>query len=81
MAIIGLDKFADFFKGYEECYTIIGGTACDILFSDQPGGFLPTASPFLPTSHNIVNIAEKTYYQKAKISRVMDVTHFYIFYV
>ncbi len=42
MAIIGLDKFADFFKGYEECYTIIGGTACDILLSDQPGGFRVT---------------------------------------
>ena len=22
MAIIGLDKFADFFKGYEECYLL-----------------------------------------------------------
>jgi hypothetical protein len=30
MAIIGLERFADFFKGYEDCYTIIGGTACDI---------------------------------------------------
>ena len=42
MAIIGLDKFADFFKGYEDCYTIIGGTACDILLSDRPGGFRAT---------------------------------------
>lgn len=34
MAVIGLRQFAEHFKGYEDCYTIIGGTACEILMSD-----------------------------------------------
>ena len=29
MAVIGLDEFARYFAGYEECYTIIGGAACE----------------------------------------------------
>ena len=32
--IIGYESFREHFKGYEDCYTIIGGTACDILMSD-----------------------------------------------
>ncbi len=28
--VIGMDAFKEAFKGYEDCYTIIGGTACDI---------------------------------------------------
>ena len=31
MGIMGLESFKNKFKGYEDCYTIIGGTACDIL--------------------------------------------------
>ena len=34
MAIVGLDHFAEFFRGYEDCYTVIGGTACEILMSE-----------------------------------------------
>lgn len=30
----GFDSFREKFKGYEECYTIIGGTACDILMNE-----------------------------------------------
>ena len=30
MAVIGLDEFARYFTGYEECYTIIGIAACEI---------------------------------------------------
>ena len=33
MAVIGLDHFAEFFRGFGDCYTVIGGTACDILMS------------------------------------------------
>lgn len=29
----GMETFRKAFKGYEDCYTIIGGTACDILMS------------------------------------------------
>ena len=31
--VIGLKALREAFKGYEDCYTIIGGTACDILMS------------------------------------------------
>lgn len=30
----GLLSFKEKFQGYEECYTIIGGTACDILMTE-----------------------------------------------
>lgn len=29
--VIGFEVFKEAFQGYEDCYTIIGGTACDIL--------------------------------------------------
>lgn len=31
----GIDSFRDWFRGYEEQYTIIGGTACDLLMTDE----------------------------------------------
>lgn len=31
--VIGLEILREAFKGYEDCYTIIGGTACDVLMS------------------------------------------------
>lgn len=30
----GLDSFREKFRGYEDCYTIIGGTACSILMNE-----------------------------------------------
>jgi len=30
----GIDSFREWFRGYEEQYTIIGGTACDLLMTD-----------------------------------------------
>jgi hypothetical protein len=32
--VAGLDKFREFFAGYEERYALIGGTACDLLFAE-----------------------------------------------
>lgn len=32
--VSGFDSFRERFKGYEDCYTIIGGTACDILMNE-----------------------------------------------
>ena len=31
----GIDSFREKFKDYTDYYTIIGGTACDILLSEQ----------------------------------------------
>lgn len=32
--VIGINKFREWFKGYEDQYVIIGGTACDIIFAE-----------------------------------------------
>jgi len=40
--VVGLEKFKDFFKEYEGCYLIIGGTACDIIIESR--GFNPRAT-------------------------------------
>ncbi|CCY60689.1 putative uncharacterized protein [Clostridium sp. CAG:264] len=29
--VVGIDTFREKFKAYVDCYTIIGGTACDII--------------------------------------------------
>lgn len=33
--VTGIDSFKEWFKGYEEQYAIIGGTACDILMTEE----------------------------------------------
>lgn len=38
----GLDTFRNFFKGFEEQYVLIGGAACDILFTSNEGQFRAT---------------------------------------
>lgn len=38
----GLDTFKEYFKGFENQYVIIGGTACDILFASTEGQFRAT---------------------------------------
>lgn len=38
----GFDLFREKFRGYEDCYTIIGGTACDILMNEAGLDFRAT---------------------------------------
>lgn len=38
----GIDSFRDWFRGYEEQYAIIGGTACDLLMTDEGLDFRAT---------------------------------------
>lgn len=38
----GFESFQEHFKGYEDCYTIIGGTACDILMGEAALPFRAT---------------------------------------
>lgn len=40
--VSGFDSFREKFKGYEDCYTIIGGTACDILMNEAGLDFRAT---------------------------------------
>ena len=38
----GIESFKAWFEGYEEQYTIIGGTACDLLMTQAGLGFRAT---------------------------------------
>lgn len=40
--VIGIDSFKEWFKGSEEQYAIIGGTACDILMTEEGLDFRAT---------------------------------------
>ena len=40
--VIGFDSFQEWFYGYEDQYVIIGGTACDLLMSDEGLDFRAT---------------------------------------
>lgn len=40
--VVGIDILKEAFKGYEDCYTIIGGTACDILMNKASLDFRAT---------------------------------------
>ncbi len=42
MAVTGLEAFREHFKDYEDCYIIIGGTACDILMTEAALDFRAT---------------------------------------
>lgn len=38
----GLDRFQEYFAGYEEQYVLIGGAACDIVFDSNEANFRAT---------------------------------------
>ena len=38
----GIDGFREWFRGYEGKYVIIGGTACDLLMTDEGLDFRAT---------------------------------------
>lgn len=38
----GIDSFREWFQGYEDHYAIIGGTACDLLMTDEGLDFRAT---------------------------------------
>ena len=40
--VIGMDSFLEKFSDYSDCYTIIGGTACEILMSEADTDFRAT---------------------------------------
>ena len=40
--VTGIDSFKEWFKGSEEQYAIIGGTACDILMTEEGLDFSAT---------------------------------------
>ncbi len=40
--VVGMEGFIDRFRDYQDCYTIIGGAACDILMTDADTEFRVT---------------------------------------
>lgn len=40
--VTGIEKFKEWFRGYEDHYAIIGGTACDLLMSEEGLAFRGT---------------------------------------
>ena len=38
----GLDTFKTYFADYKDCYVLIGGSACDVYFTDQDFPFRVT---------------------------------------
>lgn len=40
--VVGIDRFIEKFKDYPDCYTIIGGAACDILLTEADIEFRAT---------------------------------------
>jgi hypothetical protein len=40
--VYGLDRFREYMEGFEDCYAVIGGTACDIILSDADLPFRAT---------------------------------------
>lgn len=33
--VLGIERFNEWFRGYENHYAIIGGTACDLLMTEE----------------------------------------------
>lgn len=40
--VIGIEKFKEYFSGYEDQYVIIGGTACELLMENEELDFRAT---------------------------------------
>lgn len=40
--VVGLETFKEYFKDFQDCYLIIGGTACDIIIEEA--NFIPRAT-------------------------------------
>ena len=40
--VYGLDRFSEYMEGLEDCYAVIGGTACDIIMSEADLDFRAT---------------------------------------
>lgn len=40
--VVGMDSFREQFKDYPDCYTVIGGAACDILMTEAEMDFRAT---------------------------------------
>lgn len=45
--VVGLETFKEYFKDYQDCYLIIGGTACDIIIE---------AAEFTPRATNDIDV-------------------------
>ena len=42
--VLGIETFREWFRGYEDHYAIIGGTACDLLMAEEGLDFRTVAA-------------------------------------
>ena len=42
MSVVGINRFREAMAGYESCYALIGGSACDLLLAQQGENFRAT---------------------------------------
>ena len=42
--VYGLDVFKKYLEGLEDCYAVMGGTACDVIMRDADLDFVITTS-------------------------------------
>ena len=45
--VVGMESFIQKFRDYTDCYTIIGGAACDILMREADTSFRATKDPYI----------------------------------
>ena len=66
--VTGIDSFKEWFKGSEEQYAIIGGTACDILMTEEGLDFRATKDIDLTNGGMLHAIADyqKRYYKNER---------------
>jgi len=55
--VVGLEKFREFFAGHEQHYAIIGGTACDLLFTEAGLAFRRTKDIDIVLCVEVIDVA------------------------
>ncbi len=82
----GIKSFAEAFKGYEDCYTVIGGTACDLLMGEMNLTFRATKDiDMIVLVENNIEEFSKVFWEYIKKAKYIcgwknsDKVHFYRF--
>ena len=70
--VTGIDSFKEWFKGSEEQYAIIGGTACDILMTEEGLDFRATKDIDLVLIIEALDVKEDG---QDRLMEALDVAH------
>ena len=72
--VTGIESFKEWFKGSEEQYAVIGGTACDILMTEEGLDFRATKDIDLVLIIDGVTVLDAAYLIPFKAKAWMDLT-------